>query len=423
MSKLLSEIILGDSIFIEEDGVAVEFMVIHHGLPSEEYDPSCEGTWVVRKNIYAKMPFDENNTNDYENSTINSYLNTDYFNKFTPAVQNLIQSVKIPYRYGSGTSTTVYTGSDGLSCKCFMLSAVEVGFTADNSNHVAYTDGSKLDYFDNISSNKAGCIATYNGVAAHWQIRTPYTKLESITEGVLFISTTGSLIACMWAEESYGVRPTFVLPSTLSVGTSGHIFYKHAPTITGEDKFLGEKATPFSYEYTVFDADSDETSVVEKLNSSTVRSYTATLGKTENLAITSDTFSALGEKNHSLYITAKDTDGNTVVQTLTFTKVKDSIDLSFDVPLTCDDRVTLGNITLIKNIDPEASFSVEVCNNGFDEEPTWEDVTYFVEHSMNFTLSNEEKTAEEWGYNIRIRSERNDATGVCELSYIGGFFK
>lgn len=60
---------------------------------------------------------------------------------------------------------------------------------------------------------------------------------------------------------------------------------------------------------------------------------------------------------------------------------------------------------------------------GNDASPTWEDVTQAVTSGSKFFLSNTTKTADAWGYNFRIKVKRNDATGDCFISSVGGNFE
>ena len=43
------ELDIGSSVFLNVDGVPVEFLVVHQGLPSSIYDTSCDGTWFLMK--------------------------------------------------------------------------------------------------------------------------------------------------------------------------------------------------------------------------------------------------------------------------------------------------------------------------------------------------------------------------------------
>ena len=85
--------------------------------------------------------------------------------------------------------------------------------------------------------------------------------------------------------------------------------------------------------------------------------------------------------------------------------------------------ITKAIMSVTRQIPAGAEFAVEVCNNGNDDSPTWEDVTQAVNSGSKFFLSNEEKTAENWGFNFRIKVKRNSASGDCFISSVGGNFE
>lgn len=218
ISKLISPISTGTSagdidvgatVKINENGQAVEHIVVHQGLPSDIYDASCEGTWCLRKDIAEIRQWDSGNSNVLETSDIQSYLNGDWMTRYDPDVAEAIKQVKIPYRQGGGTGDTDQSGANGLSCKIFLLSGREVGFTNNESSYFP-NDGSKLDYFisGNTSSARQRRVANLNGSAALWWLRSP---LISGTDNVWSVSSGGNYNN--WdANNSYGVRPTLILP-------------------------------------------------------------------------------------------------------------------------------------------------------------------------------------------------------------------
>jgi len=72
----LSSKAIGSTIKLKVNGSAKDFIVVHQGKPSSVYDDSCNGTWLLMKDIYEKRQWNSSNTNDYANSTIHSYLNS-----------------------------------------------------------------------------------------------------------------------------------------------------------------------------------------------------------------------------------------------------------------------------------------------------------------------------------------------------------
>ena len=48
----LSSKAIGSTIKLKVNGSAKDFIVVHQGKPSSVYDDSCNGTWLLMKDIY-----------------------------------------------------------------------------------------------------------------------------------------------------------------------------------------------------------------------------------------------------------------------------------------------------------------------------------------------------------------------------------
>lgn len=203
------DIEVGKEVVLSENSSPVNYIVVHQGKPGSMYDASCEGTWCLRKDIAENRVWDSGNSNVLETSDIHAYLNGDWMNRYDPDVEEAIKQVKIPYRQNGGSSGTDRNGANGLSCKIFLLSGREVGFTNNESPYFP-NDGAKLDYFisGNTSSAQQKRIAKLNGSAAYWRLRSPSTYLEV---GVWVCASNGNYND--WnANSSCGVRPALILP-------------------------------------------------------------------------------------------------------------------------------------------------------------------------------------------------------------------
>lgn len=224
----LSSKAIGSTIKLKVNGSAKDFIVVHQGKPSSVYDDSCNGTWLLMKDIYENRQWHSSNTNDYANSTIHSYLNSTFLNLFESNIKNAIKQVKLPYRKGSGTSTTVTSGSNGLSAKIFLLSATETSFSFSS---MPSGEGAELAYFkgctDNSSDSKR--VAYLNGSAAYWWLRSP--RCDGFLSALCVVSNGDWLhYGC---SGSYGIRPALILPSTLLVSDDGTVSTNTAPSTPG----------------------------------------------------------------------------------------------------------------------------------------------------------------------------------------------
>ena len=222
----LSSKAIGSTIKLKVNGSARNFIVVHQGKPSSVYDDSCNGTWLLMQDIYENRAWHSSNTNDYANSTIHSYLNSTFLNLFESNIKNAIKQVKLPYRKGSGTSTTVTSGSNGLSAKIFLLSAAETSFS---HAYMPSGEGTELAYFkgcaDDGSDSKR--VAYFGRFADFWWLRSP--SCSGYSNYALYVGSDGGLDDYL-SPSSYGIRPAFVLPSTLLVSDDGTVSTNTAPS-------------------------------------------------------------------------------------------------------------------------------------------------------------------------------------------------
>ena len=224
---------VGSTVKLNVNGTARDFLIVHQGKPSSIYDNSCDGTWLLMKDCYESRQWHSSNNNDYENSTIDSYLNSTFLNLFDANIRNAIKQVKIPYRKGAGYSTTVTSGASGLSVKIFLLSGYEVGWTTSDSSYFP-ADGAKLAYFlsGNGSSAQSKRVANLNGSATYWWLRSPCCLSGYGSARAFGVNSGGDWYGndCSY---SGGIRPALILPSSLLVSDDGSISTNTAPSTPG----------------------------------------------------------------------------------------------------------------------------------------------------------------------------------------------
>ena len=226
----LGEQAVGSIVKLNESGSPVEFIVVQQGNPDPAlYDASCDGTWVLMKNIYTNGKWDDND-NDYAHSNVHSYLNNNFLNVLDEDIKEAIKQVKIPYQKGTGAGGSVASGANGLSCKIFLLSGYELGWTKSDNSYFPQ-DGAKLDYFQQGTGSAADQkrIAKLNGSPAGWWTRSPYMG-GSNSVWLVYSIGDGGRRNC---GNTYGVRPGFILPSSLLVSDDGTVLTNEPPTAPG----------------------------------------------------------------------------------------------------------------------------------------------------------------------------------------------
>lgn len=609
---------VGSIVKLKENGAAVNYIVVHQGKPSSIYDSSCDGTWLLRQDIAENRVWDDGNVNKLESSDIHSYLNNTWINRYDTDIRNAIKQVKIPYRQNGGSGGTDRTGANGLSCKIFLLSGYEVGFTT-SVNQYFPVDGAKLAYFlsGNDSAAQQKRVAKLNGSATRWWLRSPYTYN---TDSVWNVYSNGGC-SLWYASNSYGVRPALVLPSTLLVSDDGSISTNTAPTTppsitipssisggstitvswgastdaegnlegyiveksvdggsqwsqiyqgsalsttntvtfgtptvmyrvkaydseglesgyktsnqvtvinntapsappsitvpltviggesltvtwtassdtdgnlegyilqrkvgTGEwtqvfqgnalsyqdtitkgwtsvqyrvaayDTYdaqsawttsetrtvdnntapvitcdtpsgsdLGTKSSGFTVNYSVDDADGDDVTVTEKMDSTTKRTFEATLEATNQFQVTGTYFQQLLNGQHTMKMVAQDSGGKSTEYSLTFTKSVTSCSITMTEPMEADDQITIMAMSVTGDIPADADFQVLVTNNAKDSSPVWEDATSEVKSGANYLFENQ-TAANGFAFNFKVIASRGPSgTGGHISSIQGGF--
>ncbi|BFK49500.1 DUF6273 domain-containing protein [Faecalibacterium sp. i20-0019-C2] len=216
---------VGSIVKIKVNGAAKDFIIVHQGKPSSVYDDSCNGTWLLMKDIYTTYTFGNNNS--YKDSSIHTYLNGTFYNLIDSDIRAAIKQVKIPYLNGTGGGDgSLATGANGLSTKVFLLSGYEVGWTTSDDRNFP-KDGTRLAYFGSGSGGNSKRVA-YNGSStAMWWLRSPHTDNYG---SVWAVNPEGSYDAGRWNYYSCDVRPALILPSTLFVSNDGTVSTNTAPS-------------------------------------------------------------------------------------------------------------------------------------------------------------------------------------------------
>lgn len=396
---------VGSIVKLKENGVLVDFYVAKH-----DYENGLNGsgrTLVVRKDCYDTRQWHTSNVNAYATSAIDTWLNNTYKNLLDADIRGVIGTTKIKYTPGNG-NTTVGT----LERAIFLLSVTELGKTASYAN----TEGTALSIASSLQ------IAYLNGSAVVQWTRSPYS---SNTRSAYFLRTGGDVydLSC---SNTYGSRPAFTLPSTLSVSDDGSVSVNTAPTISGSyatGTNLGTKTAGFNLTYTVADADGDTVTVKEYLDNVLQRTYTATLGATNTFqCVTAANFQTVLNGAHTLKVVANDGKADSAAYTITFTKKVTKATITLASALPADDIIQVMVMTLTSSIPADANLKVLVTNNANDSSPVWEDATADIKSGVNHVFTNK-TAANGFAFNFKLSVERGASDTGGYISNIGGAFE
>lgn len=207
-----SELAVGSTVKLMENGTAVEYLVVNQGIPdnSSLYDSSCDGTWLLRKDCVANRTWNDSSSNSYKDSTMHSYLNSTFLNIFEDSSRVAIKPVKIPYLNGMGVSgDAIATGANGLETSAFLLGSYELGWTTYGMSYM-HIDGACLSYFNGAAASDAKRIANWNGVVTNWWLRTATGN----TQDSVIVTTASGGRSNMKYSYSNGVRPCVIIDRT-----------------------------------------------------------------------------------------------------------------------------------------------------------------------------------------------------------------
>ena len=167
--------------------------------------------------------------------------------------------------------------------------------------------------------------------------------------------------------------------SAYCTGSGKAISYNTPPVISGSDQNMGAKTDPFTYKYTVTDAQAatQTITVTEKLTNGTqtitLRTYTATSGA-QNTVDLSSVWLPLLSGTHVLTITATDSAGGSATRKITFSRTVSRIAAAR--AFNTDALVQKVFVSLYPaTIPADATLHLEVTNNPFDTSPVWVDIT------------------------------------------------
>lgn len=387
-----------------------DFILTNLGAPNSSYK-NANGAWLTQKGIYGEMVFNTNNNQAYVNSTFGgTEFEQEYLSNVDSKLQPYILTPTLPIAAGTSIGATTITK------KVFLLSITETGVTTLSN------DGSKLSYFSNNNSR----IAYYDNTnkAAIWWTRSPLSNLSGY---VYYVNANGGQNVSL-ASNSFGVRPTFIIDSSLLVDENGYIYLNRPPVISsslgvsGTD--LGEKKDIFDVNYSVSDPDGDTLTVTEKIDNITVSTRTnvssgssLTFSNLNNLT----SFQKILNGEHTLEIIANDGKISTSF-TFTFAKKVTEADITLKEALAVEGDISVAVLKIEGSIPEDAIITALVTNNGKDPSPVWQDATLAVLNNKNIVFTNKENTNGA-AFNFKVKIKRGPSDKGGYITSINGVFQ
>lgn len=197
------------------------------------------------------------------------------------------------------------------------------------------------------------------------------------------------------------------------------------PIIADRDKSLGEVTNSLEYSWSATDPEKDKMTAVVYLDDRILKDrHTISEGANQTIKIDGQAMQKLDRGKHTIRIVVEDDKGFSSTRTLTFTRVVNRLIMKLAGKGIETDE--LANRVLISTagiyVAKGADIKYEVCNNSFDNKPTWEDATSMTKANKAFNFTNKTKTASKAGVDIKVTIMRGDAKTQSYISAIGGSF-
>ncbi len=209
--------------------------------------------------------------------------------------------------------------------------------------------------------------------------------------------------------------------STYTTSSVITVINNQPPVISGVDTDLGTLTDKLTVSNTITDPDGDSVTVTYALDGTALEAIQVTPGIPCSYSLVGTRWLTILNGTHTLTITATDSKGASSVRKYTFTKNVTALSILSD-PMDSTAMPVRVSCSVTKAIAEGAIYKVEVCNNGRDASPTWEDATNETEAGEVHVFANKSKTADTWAVRIKVTVNRNGASGACYISAIGGNF-
>ncbi len=255
-----------------------------------------------------------------------------------------------------------------------------------------------------------------NGASGWTTIRTGL-RTTSYTDSITFGWKTVQYRVAAYDSEIPNDNNAYTLSSVYTITNNT------PPTISGSDKDLGTFSnTGTTIAYTVKDAENNAVTVNISIDGKSLSNTSVTLGQEYKINLTGEAWITLNNGRHSVKIEATDSQGASATRTYTFIKSVTKMTFMNKVPYASTNMPGRAKIYVNRQIPTNAIFKVYACNNAFDANPTWEDVTSSVTNNLVYMFTNKTKTATDWGVKIKVVVDRNNTAGECYISEVGGNF-
>lgn len=196
------------------------------------------------------------------------------------------------------------------------------------------------------------------------------------------------------------------------------------PIISGNDRDLGIIDKVLTYSYSVTDPENDDIFVDVLIDDVFMeKDVKVEAGKTYKVEVKGLDFLKLKPGKHTLKIMATDKKSDKVIRLINFIRDPKRLVVMSAKPIETDAAAKKFYFNPVWKVAVGAEGKIEACNNAFDANPTWEDVTSTVKAGKTFNFTNQSKQASKWGIAVKLTIEKKNATAISWISTTGGAFE
>lgn len=335
--------------------------------------------------------------------------------------KNFIVSIK-DYSLGSHTVDIIATDSNGVNAvRTYSFSKVNSSPIISGQDINLGPKNTAFTYTYSITDNendRVDVVEKFNGevirllnninLGAEYKLTVSDEKIRQLK---LHQSNTIEIEATDGAASTYR-RITFVRNNL-------------PPIISDKDKDLGEFTNSLEYNWSATDPEGDTIFATVYLDDKVIKAkHELVDGETQNINLSGLDLQKINRGSHKIKIVVVDDKGFSSSRVVTFTRVVDKLIMKLaGKGIETDDlakRVLVSTAGV--HVAKGATVKYEVCNNSFDDSPTWEDATAMTMANKAFNFTNKDKVAEKAGVDIKVTITRGDAKGQSYISAIGGSF-
>lgn len=197
------------------------------------------------------------------------------------------------------------------------------------------------------------------------------------------------------------------------------------PIISDVDKDLGVLTDKFEYKFSATDPEEDKMVYTVSLDDRIlIDREPIPDGREKSILIEGLDWLKIRPTKHTIKIFVEDDKGFKSVRTIAFTRRVDRIVVQLAKKGIVTDAIASRVLISDAGIYSAkgAITKLEVCNNSFDDAPTWEDATTMFKAGRAYNFQNKAKAAEKAGVNIRVTIGKGESTAPSYITATGGSF-